>query len=74
MKINVKFKHQSETQYIEGTKREDCLIYALKCAMNFICESDEINTQVQKTGSCTKIVHVPILIKQGQKVSIFHKC
>ena len=52
--MNVQFKHQSGTQYIEGTKREDCLLYALKCAMNFKCESDEIRTQVQKSCLCAK--------------------
>ena len=52
LKINVQFKHQIGTQYIEGTKKEDCLLYALKCALNFKCESDEISMQVQTTWSC----------------------
>ena len=30
LEINVQFKHQSGTQYIEETKREDCLLYVLK--------------------------------------------
>ena len=54
LKNNVKIKHQSETQYIEGTKREFSLLYALKCATNFKCESYEISMQVQKTCSCAK--------------------
>ena len=38
LKINVQFKHQSGTHYIEGRNSEDCLLYALKCAMNFKCK------------------------------------
>ena len=30
LKIHVQFKNQSGTQYIEGTKREDCFLYALE--------------------------------------------